>query len=53
MRIHSPDMREIVWILTVKLLALGLIWLLWFSSPPNLQPWPGARFLGSAHETTQ
>jgi hypothetical protein len=50
MQKRSSQMRELTWILIVKLLALGMIWLFWFSSPPNLQPWPGAGFL--AEQTT-
>ena len=50
MQTRSPEMRELAWILVLKLLVLGAIWLVWFSSPPNPQPWPGASFM--SNETT-
>ena len=45
MQSRSSDIREIAGILLLKLLVLGAIWLVWFSSPPDPQPWPGASFL--------
>lgn len=37
METRSHELREISWILVLKVVALFIIWLLWFSSPPAVR----------------
>jgi predicted PurR-regulated permease PerM len=48
METHSSELREISWILVLKVVALFIIWLLWFSAPQVIQS--GTDFL--SHLTT-
>ena len=36
MGIKSPELREISWVLVIKILALFIIWLVWFSTPETV-----------------
>jgi len=50
MKTRSSEVREISWILVIKVVALFVIWLLWFSAPPTVTS--GTDFL-SNYTTTR
>jgi hypothetical protein len=49
MGIKTPELREITWILAIKVLALFLIWFVWFSNPAPIHT--GSDFF--THHTSQ